>query len=57
MEHIEGYGVTLNNSYAVIKLTRVYGHDIEGYGVNIFFFYAVEHHVDKTKDDVSLATA
>ena len=57
MEHIEDYGVALNNSYAVMKLTRVYGHDIEGYGVTTCICYAVAPHLDKTKDDVSQATA
>ena len=57
MEHVEDYGVAPNNSYAVMKLTRVYGHDIEGYGVTTYIYYAVAPQLDKTKDDVSLATA
>ena len=57
MEHVEGYAVTSKWCYAVTKLTRVYGHDIEGYGVTTYICYAVAPHLDKTKDDVSQATA
>ena len=57
MEHVEGYAVTGKGCYGVMKLTRVYGNDIEGYGVTTYTFYAITPHLDKTKDDVSQATA